>query len=98
MIFSIRFRISVIMIIAIIVAVAVNYVYLTSASKETLIENTEATLSDIATAQSGYIDQAIQKYMSTMTYLDNSENRPPADTERRFICGNIFKNLITFSA
>ena len=74
MIFSIRFRISVIMIIAIIVAVAVNYVYLTSASKETLIENTEATLSDIATAQSGYIDQAIQKYMSTMTYLDNSEN------------------------
>lgn len=71
---SIRFKVAVILLGSVIVAVAFNYVYLTSMSEEALITNTESTLCDIASAQSGYIDQAIQKYQATMTYLDNSEN------------------------
>ena len=71
---SIRFKVAAILLISVIIAVAVNYVYLTSMSEEALITNTESTLCDIAGAQSGYIDQAIQKYQSTMTYLDNSDN------------------------
>ncbi len=71
---SIRFKVAAILLVSVIIAVAVNYVYLTSMSEEALITNTESTLCDIAEAQSGYIDQAIQKYRATMTYLDNSEN------------------------
>lgn len=71
---SIRFKVAAILLIAVVIAVSVNYVYLTSMSEEALITNTESTLCDIAGAQSGYIDQAIQKYQATMTYLDNSEN------------------------
>ncbi len=73
-IFSIRLKVALIMVIAVIVAVGVNYVYLTSMAEEALIENTESSLVNVASAQIGTIDQAIQKYNSTMTYLDNSEN------------------------
>lgn len=72
--FSIRFKVAFIMVVSVIVAVAVNYVYLTSMSEEALITNTESTLCDIARAQGSYIDQTIQKYQATMTYLNNSEN------------------------
>ena len=71
---SIRFKVAAILLIAVVIAVSVNYVYLTSMSEEALITNTESTLCDIASAQSGYVDQAIQKYQATMTYLDNSED------------------------
>ena len=71
---SIRFKVAAILLIAVVIAVSVNYVYLTSMSEEALITNTESTLCDIASAQSGYVDQAIQKYQATMTYLDNSDN------------------------
>jgi len=72
--FSIRIKVALIMVVAVIVAVGVNYVYLTSMTEEALIENTESSLVNVASAQIGTIDQAIQKYNSTMTYLDNSEN------------------------
>lgn len=71
---SIRFKVAAILLVAVVIAVSVNYVYLTSMSEEALITNTESTLCDIASAQSGYVDQAIQKYQATMTYLDNSED------------------------
>ncbi len=71
---SIRFKVAAILLIAVVIAVSVNYVYLTSMSEEALITNTESTLCDIASAQSGYVDQAIQKYQATMTYLDNSDD------------------------
>lgn len=72
--FSIRFKVALIMVIAVIVAVGVNYVYLTSMTEEALIENTESSLVNVASAQIGTIDQAILKYNSTMTYLGNSED------------------------
>lgn len=72
--FSIRLKVALIMVVAVIVAVGVNYVYLTSMTEEALIENTESSLVNVASAQIGTIDQAILKYNSTMTYLDNSEN------------------------
>ena len=72
--FSIRLKVALIMVIAVVAAVGVNYVYLTSMSEEALIENTESSLVNVASAQIGTIDQAILKYNSTMTYLDNSED------------------------
>ncbi len=72
--FSIRLKVALIMVVAVVVAVGVNYVYLTSMTEEALIENTESSLVNVASAQIGTIDQAILKYNSTMTYLDNSEN------------------------
>ena len=71
---SIRFRISIIIIFSIIVAVLVNFMYLISVSKKTMISNTETSLIDIASAQGNYVDQSIEKYNATMTYLGNSEN------------------------
>ena len=72
--FSIRLKVALVMVVAVIVAVGVNYIYLTNMAEEALIENTESSLVNVASAQIGTIDQAIQKYNSTMTYLDNSEN------------------------
>ena len=72
--FSIRLKVALIMVVAVVVAVGVNYVYLTSMTEEALIENTESSLVNVASAHIGTIDQAIMKYISTMTYLDNSEN------------------------
>ncbi len=73
-IFSIRIKVAFIMVVSVIAAVGIIYVYLTSMTEEALIENTESSLVNVASAQIGTIDQAIQKYNSTMTYLDNSEN------------------------
>ena len=71
---SIRFKIAIIMVFSIILAVIVNFYYLISMSKNTMISTTEASLQDIASAQGSYIDQSIEKYNATMTYLSNSEN------------------------
>ena len=73
-IYSIRFKISFIVIFSIIVAVLVNLFYFTKTSEATLLSNIENSLKEVATAQSNYIDQSILKYNSTMTYLNNSEN------------------------
>ncbi len=72
--FSIRIKVALVMVISVIAAVGVNYVYLTSMAEEALISNTESSLVNVASAQIGTIDQAIQKYNATMTYLDNSED------------------------
>jgi len=71
---SIRVKVAFIMVVSVIAAVGVNYIYLTSMTEEALIANTESSLVNVASAQIGTIDQAIQKYNATMTYLDNSED------------------------
>ena len=71
---SIRVKVAFIMVVSVIAAVGVNYVYLTSMTEDALISNTESSLVNVASAQIGTIDQAIQKYNATMTYLDNSED------------------------
>ena len=71
---SIRVKVAFIMVVSVIAAVGVNYVYLTSMTEEALISNTESSLVNVASAQIGTIDQAILKYNTTMTYLDNSED------------------------
>lgn len=73
-IFSLRVKVSVVMVVAVIAAIGVNYFYLTSMSEKALVETTETSLRDIAVAQTLYIDQAILKYNNTMTYLDDSDN------------------------
>ncbi len=72
--FSIQTKIALVIIASIIVAILVNYNYLTNISKETLIDNTTDSLIEIVEAQSSYIDQSIEKYTATLTYLDGSEN------------------------
>ena len=71
---SIRFKIAMIMVFSIVLAVLVNFYYLISMSKNTMISTTETSLKDIASAQGNYIDQSIEKYIATMTYMNNSEN------------------------
>lgn len=60
--------------IAVIVAVTINYSYITDISRETLVSYTEDSLLEIVQAQGNYIDESIEKYNATMTYLDSSEN------------------------
>lgn len=60
--------------IAVVAAVYVNYRYLTRMSEETLISNMENSLMEIADAQGNYIDESIEKYIATMTYLNASED------------------------
>lgn len=75
---SIQTKISSVLIIfitiAVVIAVTVNYRYLTKMSRETLVSNTENSLMEIVRAQGNYIDESIEKYNATMTYLDSSEN------------------------
>lgn len=71
---SIKFRVAMILLVSIIAAVLVNLAYLITVSKDTMVKSTETSLMDIASAQGNSIDQAIQKYNATMTYLNNSEN------------------------
>ncbi|MCD7724896.1 MAG: methyl-accepting chemotaxis protein [Clostridiales bacterium] len=75
---SIQTKISCIIIlfivVAVIIAVLVNYNSLTEMSKESLISYTEDSLTEIVNAQSRSIDEAIEKYNATMKYLDSSEN------------------------
>lgn len=72
--FSIRTKISLVIVASILAAVLVNYYYLTKISKETLISNTTDSLCEIVEAHSSYIEQSIEKYNSTLTYLNGSEN------------------------
>ena len=72
-IFSLRIKVSVVMVVAVVAAIGVNYFYLTSMSEKALVETTETSLRDIAVAQTLYIDQALLKYNNTMTYLDNDD-------------------------
>lgn len=71
---SIRVKVAFIMVVSVIAAVGVNYVYLTSMTEEALISNLESNLCNVASAQIGIIDQEIQKYNTTMTYLGDSED------------------------
>lgn len=61
-------------VVAVIIAVAVNYNSLTKTSKESLISYTEDSLTEIVKAQGRSIDESIEKYNATMKYLDSSEN------------------------
>lgn len=60
--------------IAVITAVVVNYKSLTDMAHDTLVEYTEDSLTEIVMAFGTGIDESIEKYNATMTYLDNSEN------------------------
>ncbi|MBQ9927627.1 MAG: methyl-accepting chemotaxis protein [Lachnospiraceae bacterium] len=71
---SINTKLSVVIIASILITILVSYNYLTKISKQTLIDNTYESLGEIVNAQSSYIDQSIEKYNATLTYLDNSEN------------------------
>lgn len=72
--FSIRTKLSLVIVASILIAVAVNFYYLTSISEDTLVSYTYDSLKEIVEAQSSYIDQSIEKYNSTLTYLNSSEN------------------------
>lgn len=76
--------------IAVIIAVLVNYRYLTNISRETLVSHTEDSLTEIVRAQGSYIDESIQKYIATMTYLNGSENFFVFNTNK----GNKYSNEI----
>lgn len=76
--------------IAVIIAVFVNYRYLTNISRETLVSHTEDSLTEIVRAQGNYIDESIQKYIATMTYLNGSENFFVFNTNK----GNKYSNEI----
>ncbi|TCL59928.1 methyl-accepting chemotaxis sensory transducer with Cache sensor [Kineothrix alysoides] len=71
---SIRTKITFVLVIFILLSVSVNYNYLSNLSKDTLTSYTEATLLEIVEAQNNYIEQSIEKYNSTLTYLNGSEN------------------------
>lgn len=60
--------------IAVITAVIVNYTSLTGMAHDTLVEYTEDSLTEIVMAYGTGIDESIEKYNATMTYLDSSEN------------------------
>ena len=60
--------------IAVIIAVTVNYYYLSGISRDTLESSADSTLTEIVKAQGHYIDESIEKYNATMTYLNSSEN------------------------
>lgn len=75
---SIRAKIAFVVIlfitIAVVIAVTVNYSYLSRISKETLESNATSTLTEIVKAQGNYIDESIEKYNVSMSYLNGSEN------------------------
>lgn len=71
---SIRTKITSVLVFFILLSVLINYIYLSNLSKDTLTSYTEATLLEIVEAQNNYIEQSIEKYNSTLTYLDGSEN------------------------
>ncbi|MCM1039753.1 MAG: methyl-accepting chemotaxis protein [Ruminococcus sp.] len=91
---SIQTKIAVILIlfstIAVVAAVTVNYKYLTNISRQTLVDYTEDSLTEIVQAQGNYIDESIQKYNATMTYLNGSENFFVFNTNK----GNKYSNEI----
>lgn len=72
--FSIKTKITLVLVILILLSVFINYNYLSNTSKNTLTDYTEATLLEIVEVQNKYIEQSIEKYNSTLTYLNGSEN------------------------
>lgn len=72
--FSINTKLSLVIVVSILIAIFVNYNYLTNISKETLISNTYDSLLEIVEAQSSYIDQSIEKYNATLTYFNGSDD------------------------
>lgn len=72
--FSINTKLSLVIVVSILIAILVNYNYLTNISKETLISNTYDSLLEIVEAQSSYIDQSIEKYNATLTYFNGSDD------------------------
>ena len=72
--FSIKTKITFVLVILILLSVLINYNYLITRSRETLTDYTEETLLEIVEAQNSYIEQSISKYTSTLTYLNGSEN------------------------
>lgn len=74
LLFSIRTKITFVLVVLILLSVLINYNYLLTMSKNTLTDYTEETLLEIVEAQNSYIEQSIEKYTSTMTYLNGSEN------------------------
>ena len=71
---SIQTKITCVLILFIVVAVTIavwlNYHSLTDMSRESLIAYTEDSLTEIVSAQGRSIDESIEKYNSTMNYLD----------------------------
>lgn len=60
--------------VAVIAAIIVNFSSLTGMAHDTLVNYTEDSLTEIVSAYGRGIDESIEKYNSTMTYLDSSEN------------------------
>lgn len=75
---SIQTKIACVLILFIVVAVSIavwiNYNSLTKMSRESLISYTEDSLTEIVNAQGRCIDESIEKYNSSMSYLDRSGN------------------------
>lgn len=75
---SIKAKISLVMILfitsAVIIAIIVNYKSLTNMAHDTLIDYISDSLLEIVKAHGSGIDESIEKYNSTMKYLDSSEN------------------------
>lgn len=72
--FSIKTKITFVLVAFILLSVFINFNYLIKMSEDTLTSYTEETLLEIVEAQNSYIEQSIEKYTSTMTYLNGSEN------------------------
>lgn len=60
--------------VAVIIAVTVNYKSLTNMAHNTLTDYISDSLLEIVKAHGAGIDESIEKYNSTMKYLDSSEN------------------------
>ncbi len=75
---SIKAKISLVMILfitaAVIIAILVNYKSLTGMAHDTLTDYISDSLLEIVKAHGSGIDESIEKYNSTMKYLDSSEN------------------------
>ncbi|MBD5486076.1 MAG: methyl-accepting chemotaxis protein [Lachnospiraceae bacterium] len=75
---SIKAKISFVMILfitaAVIIAIIVNYKSLTNMAHDTLTDYISDSLLEIVKAHGAGIDESIEKYNSTMKYLDSSEN------------------------
>lgn len=75
---SIKAKLSLVMILfitaAVIIAIFVNYKSLTDMAHDTLTDYISDSLLEIVKAHGSGIDESIEKYNSTMKYLDSSEN------------------------
>ncbi len=72
--FSICLKFTILTVFCIVLAIFINYNYSMSNFQNTLHDSTSTSLISVTEARSNYIDEAISKFNSTMTYLDSSEN------------------------